>query len=135
MNNKLNKYLNQLNQLLLDLDNTYDINSGACALVASMLAKFFENHNISYATKVYYYDSDFECAWHYALIVDDIEINSSTYQYEDWEYEISRVETIWDSESLLNKYKFIIDDSNYWKLKNEKIVMKKIEDFLNNIRF
>ena len=46
--------IKKLNKFLLDLDNKYDINSGACALIASIIAKYLENNDIKYRTKVYY---------------------------------------------------------------------------------
>ena len=40
--------LEKLNKFLLDLDNKYDINSGACALIAYMLSSWCVKNNISY---------------------------------------------------------------------------------------
>ena len=45
-----NMNLEKLNKFLLDLDNKYDINSGACALIAYMLSSWCVKNNISYKT-------------------------------------------------------------------------------------
>jgi hypothetical protein len=78
--------IKKLNKVLLDLDDKYDINSGACALIASIIAQYLENNGIKYRTKVYYYEDNYEYAWHYSLVVDNIEINPSTYKYQNDEY-------------------------------------------------
>ena len=124
--------IKKLNKFLLDLDNKYDINSGACALIASIIAKYLENNDIKYRTKVYYYEDTYEHAWHYSLVVDNIEINHSTYEYQEWEHEITRIENNWNSNELLEKYNSIIDESNYWKCNNEKKVINLLSNFLSN---
>jgi len=124
--------LYKLNMFLLELDNKYDINSGACALVASVIAKYCEDHNIVYKTKVYYYEDECICPWHYSLVIDNIEINPSTYEYQEWEHEITQIENNLTSKELKHKYQNT--SSEYWKIKNNKIVTNLLEDFLNNIR-
>ena len=60
-----------------ELDRLYDINSGFCSLVSYYLSNFFESNNIPYQTKIYYYDKECDCPFHYSLIVDNKEINKS----------------------------------------------------------
>ena len=123
--------LQELNNFLLELDNKYDINSGACALVASMIAKYCEDHNIEYKTKVYVDHRDYSCIWHWSIIIEDIEINSSTYEYQEWEEEKYFIEDTWNSKNLKERYDLILSEYNYWRRKNESIVKKLIEDSLN----
>lgn len=125
--------IKRLNNFLLELDNKYDINSGACALVASMIAKYCEDHNIAYKTKVYVDYRDYNCIWHLSIMVNDIEINPSTYEYQDWEAEKYFIEDTWNSKNLENRYHYILSDYNYWKRHNEKIVIKLINDFLSKL--
>lgn len=125
---------NKLNDFLLDLDNKYDINSGACALVASIIAKYFEDNNINYKTKIYYYDDEYMCAWHYSLVVDNIEINPSTYEYQEYEYEITRIEDNWNSDKLYKVYNIIHDSSNYWRKHNKQKIEKLLNSYLNGDR-
>ena len=67
-----NMNLEKLNKFLLDLDNEYDINSGACSLIAYMLSSWCVKNNISYKTKLYVDYKDYSCIWHYSLIMNDI---------------------------------------------------------------
>lgn len=125
--------LEKLNKFLLDLDNKYDINSGACALIAYMLSSWCVKNNISYKTKLYVDYRDYSCIWHYALIINDIEINPSTYEYKEFEEEKYFIEDNWTPKMFKEKYEWTLNDYNYWKIHNEKIVIKIFEDFLNNI--
>ena len=122
----------KLNNLLHELDNKYDINSGYCTLVASIIAKYCEIYHIKYTTKVYYYYLDQDCPWHWSIIIDNIEINPSTYKYEKWEKEVYRIENYWNSQNLLEQYNKIISDNNYFKKYKEELIRDTINNFLIN---
>ena len=69
----------------------------------------------------------------FLLIINDIEINPSTYKYHEFEEEKYFIEDNWTPQMFKEKYEWTLNDYNYWKIHNEKIVIKIFEDFLNNI--
>ena len=125
---------NKINKFFLDLDNKYDINSGACGLIAYMFSSWCIKNNIPYKTKLYVDFRDYSCIWHFAIMLGDIEINPSTYEYQEWEEEAYQIVDDWTPEMFKERYDWTLSKYNFWRRKNEGIVVKLVEDFLNNIK-
>ena len=118
MNRK--KLFTKLNQLCLELDNKYNINSGGCCYVAACIAKQLESFNIPF--EIVHYDI---CGCHYAIKVSDRYINRSDYKKNEI-YEILD----YSSEEMFDIY-YNGDWNDTYERKYNSIVHRKIKKLFN----
>jgi len=118
MNRK--KLFTKLNQLCLELDNKYNINSGGCCYVAACIAEQLESFNISF--EIVHYDI---CGCHYAIKVSDRYINRSDYKKNEI-YEILD----YSSEEMFDIY-YNGDWNDTYERKYNSIVHRKIKKLFN----
>lgn len=118
MNRK--KLFTKLNQLCLELDNKYNINSGGCCYVAACIAEQLESFNIPF--KIVHYDI---CGCHFAIKVSDRYINRGDYNKKEI-YEILDC----GSEEIFNIY-YNGGWNSIYERKYNSIVHRKIKKLFN----
>lgn len=118
MNRK--KLFTKLNQLCLELDNKYNINSGGCCYIAACIAEQLERFDIPF--EIVHYDI---CGCHYAIKVSDRYINRSDYKKEEI-YEILD----YSSEEMFDIY-YNGDWNSAYERKYNSVVHRKIKKLFN----
>jgi len=118
MNRK--KLFTKLNQLCLELDNKYSVNSGGCCYIAACIAEQLEEFNIPF--EIIHYDI-YSC--HYAVKVSDRYINRCDYRKKEI-YEILD----YNSKEMFNMYY-----NGHWnptyEVKYNSVVHRKIKKLFN----
>lgn len=138
----LSKLCHKLNSLFIFLDEVYNINSGGCCYVASVLANLLEEDEIEFSIIVY--DCDYEnfydisrSQFHYAIRILNTDFNGIVNGYEDhdeWEFnEFDNVTAI----DLLDHYKECSWNDYYNVFRNKYIkglITKFYKDFTYDLR-
>lgn len=127
----LNELFYKLNNLFYFLDNTYEINSGGCCFVASVLARLFEKDGIKFSVIVYdcEYDNfyDIDCSqYHYTLRFGEKILNA----YDDNEYSYSEFFNIC-AKDLEEHYKEC-DWNECYNSKHNDYIKRIIKNFYND---
>lgn len=113
------------------LDNAYNINSGGCCFVASVLAKLLEQDGVNFSVIVYDCDYDdfydLDCSqYHYTLQIGDRIVNG--YEDDDDYAEYYNV----SSKDLLEHYKECGDWNEVYNRKRNNYIKRVIKDFYND---
>ena len=115
----------KLNSLCIEMNNSYNINSGGCCFVAAVISEQLEKYNISF--KIAYTSHP----THYAIKVSDRYINRDGFKFDKLFGIYS-----WNSEFLYETYQKE-DWNDYYSKRWNLIVKTKIESLFkkygNNI--
>lgn len=115
----------KLNNLCIEMNNSYNINCGGCCFVAAVISEQLEKYNISFKIAYRIYPT------HYAIKVSDRYINRDGFKF-DKSFGIYP----WDSEFLYETYQKG-DWNDYYNKRWNLIVKTKIESLFkkygNNI--
>ena len=139
----LSKLCHKLNSLYIFLDEVYNINSGGCCYVASVLAELLEEDDVDYSVIVYdcdcdnFYDISCSC-YHYAIrITGSEEYCSIVNGYGEDECDsFSEFEGV-TAIDLLDHYKECSWNDYYKVLRNKYIkglITKFYKDFTYDLR-